>query len=48
MVESFARRWHAHGETYDAEAVVSTLTRLWTQAVGLRPLPATTAGGPSA
>jgi AcrR family transcriptional regulator len=37
MVESFARRWHAHGETYDSEQVVATLTRLWTQAVGLRP-----------
>ena len=36
MVESFARRWHAHGETYDTEQVVATLTRLWTQAVGLR------------
>ncbi len=37
MVESFARRWHDRGETYDPERVVATLTRLWTQAVGLRP-----------
>ena len=44
MVESFARRWHAHGETYDAEAVVATLTRLWTQAVGLQHQPTTGAG----
>ncbi|HYN76069.1 MAG TPA: TetR/AcrR family transcriptional regulator [Candidatus Limnocylindria bacterium] len=36
MVESFARRWHARGETYDTEQVVGTLTRLWTQAVGLQ------------
>ena len=37
MVEGFARHWHAHGETYDSEQVVATLTRLWTQAVGCAP-----------
>jgi AcrR family transcriptional regulator len=36
MVETFARRWHAHGETYDPDEVVRTITRLWTQAVRLR------------
>jgi AcrR family transcriptional regulator len=36
MVESFGRRWHALGSTYDLDEVVRTLTRLWTQAVALR------------
>ena len=35
MVESFARRWHALGETLDPEEVVRTLTRLWVGAIGL-------------
>lgn len=38
MVESFARRWHAHPEPYDPDVVVDTLTRLWTRGIGLDPL----------
>jgi len=37
MVESFARRWHAHGETFEPEQVVRTLTTLWAGAIGLHP-----------
>ncbi len=42
MVESFARRWHEHEQTYEPEQVVRTLTRLWARAIGLPdPAPAT-------
>jgi AcrR family transcriptional regulator len=35
MVESFARRWYAHGAAYDVEHVVVTLSQLWARAIGL-------------
>lgn len=35
MVESFARRWYAHGVSYDVEHVVVTLSQLWARAIGL-------------
>ncbi len=35
MVESFARRWHDLGETFDVEQVVHTLSQLWAGAIGL-------------
>ncbi len=39
MVESFARRWHAHESAYDVEQVVATLSRLWARAIGLTAWP---------
>jgi hypothetical protein len=35
MVENFSLLWFAHGGTYDEEAAVATLTRLWAHAIGL-------------
>lgn len=35
MVENFARSWLLHGEAFDQEVAIATLTRLWAQAIGL-------------
>ena len=35
MVENFARSWFLHGEVFDREVAIATLTRLWAQAIGL-------------
>ena len=39
MVENFARSWLLHGEVFDREVAIATLTRLWAQAVGLTDSP---------
>ena len=39
MVENFARSWLLHGEAFDREAAIATLTRLWAQAIGLTDSP---------
>jgi AcrR family transcriptional regulator len=44
MMEHFAHVWLALGEPFDEELAVSTLTRLWAQAIGLK-VPATPAAG---
>jgi AcrR family transcriptional regulator len=44
MMEHFAHVWLALGEPFDEELAVSTLTRLWAQAIGLE-MPAIQAAG---
>lgn len=44
MVESFARRWHDHEQTYEPEQVVRTLTRMWARAIGLPDQPTASSG----
>lgn len=39
MVENFARSWLLHGEAFDREVAIATLTRLWAQAIGLTDSP---------
>lgn len=39
MVENFARSWLLHGEAFDQEVAIATLTRLWAQAIGLTDSP---------
>jgi AcrR family transcriptional regulator len=39
MVENFARSWLLHGEAFDREVAIITLTRLWAQAIGLTDAP---------
>ena len=39
MVENFARSWFLHGEAFDREVAIATLTRLWAQAIGLTDAP---------
>lgn len=36
MVEGFARRWLLRHEDYDPETIASTLTQLWSRALGLK------------
>jgi AcrR family transcriptional regulator len=35
MVENFARAWLLHGEPFDGEVALATLTRLWAKGIGL-------------
>lgn len=36
MIEHFTQMWFVHGASFDEETAITTLTRLWSQALGLK------------
>ncbi|WP_168187072.1 TetR/AcrR family transcriptional regulator [Williamsia sp. 1138] len=36
MIEHFTQMWFIHGAKFDEDAAITTLTRLWSQALGLK------------